>query len=336
MSRFRARYVAWSLLLALLLGGLWIVQYLWMPLGFDGGTRDFDIEHGATLRTISHKLHKDGILADTLRFELLARALGKAGALKAGSYQIEPRWSALQLLEAISGSAYRLDKFALVEGWSFRQVRAALNAHEALRHETLSMSDQEILAALKLQESHPEGLFFPDTYYFAKGASDLAVLGRAARRMQWLLSQRWPERTDGLPLEQPYELLILASIVEKETGRDADRGLVAAVFVNRLRKGMRLQADPTVIYGLGPAFDGNLRRRDLESDTPYNTYTRTGLPPTPIAMPGLASIAAAANPQRTGALYFVARGDGSSEFSETLADHNRAVTKYQRQQATRK
>jgi len=336
MLSLYVRRFAWGALIALVVFAVWIAQFVWLPLRFSEGMRDFDVEHGASLRAVSRKLQGEGILSDAVRFEVLARALGKASALKAGSYQLDPAWSALQLLEALSGAGYRLDKFALVEGWNFRQVRAALYAHEGLRRDSVAMSDDEILAALRLQHTHPEGLFFPDTYHFVKGTSDLALLGRAASRMQWMLSRRWPERAQELPLERPYEVLILASIVEKETGRDDDRGRVAAVFLNRLRKGMRLQADPTVIYGIGPGFDGDLRRRDLETDSPYNTYTRVGLPPTPIAMPGLASINAVINPARTGALYFVARGDGSSEFSETLAEHNRAVTKYQRQQATRK
>lgn len=332
MTRRVVRYAILAVLGSCLLVGAWIAQFVFTPLAFSGETRDFDIERGATLRVVSRQLYEAGVLSDPIRFELLARTLGKAGALKAGSYQLEAGWSALQLLEALSGSAFRLDKIALVEGWTFRQMREALNAHEALRHDSFPMTDQDILAALKLPESHPEGLFFPDTYYFAKGTSDIAVLGRAALRMQQMLEKRWPERADGLPIQRPYDALILASIIEKETGRDADRALVAAVFVNRLRKGMRLQADPTVIYGLGAAFDGNLRKRDLETDGPYNTYTRTGLPPTPIAMPGLASLNAALTPATSDVFYFVARGDGSSEFSATLAEHNRAVTKYQRQQ----
>ncbi len=336
MTRRNLRRVLLIMLVLCLLCSIWLAQFVFAPLAFSGETRDFDIERGATLRTVTRKLRDAGVVSDTMRFELLARVLGKASALKAGSYQLEARWSALQLLDVLSGTSFRLDKFALVDGWTFRQVRSALNAHPALRHDSTGMTDQEILIVLKLPDRHPEGLFFPDTYHFPKGTSDIAVLARAALRMQAMLAQHWERRADGLPLGEPYESLILASIIEKETGHDADRALIAAVLVNRLRKGMRLQADPTVIYGLGEAFDGNLRRRDLEADGPYNTYTRTGLPPTPIAMPGLASLNAALNPARTDAFYFVARGDGSSEFSATLAEHNRAVTKYQRPQAGRK
>lgn len=275
-------------------------------------------------------------MTDTLRFELLARVLGRDSTVKAGNYQIDPRWSGLELLEAITGRGYRLDKVAIVEGWTFQQMRNSLDAHEGLRHETRGLSDQAILERLALSHSHPEGLFFPDTYYVAKGSSDLSVLRRAADRMQSLLGREWRGRQPNLPLPDPYQALILASIIEKETGRDADRALVSAVFTNRLRRGMRLQADPTVIYGLGQDFDGNLRSRDLDTDNPYNTYTRAGLPPTPIALAGLASLRAALNPAGSNALYFVARGDGTSHFSETLAEHNRAVSKYQRRRADTK
>ena len=312
---------------------LWAVHFVYAPLRFAPEARDFDIEERSTLRGVTHRLRSVGILPDAWRFEILARVQGKAGAVRAGSYQIDPGWSALQLLEAITGSATRLDKIVLLEGWTFRQVRRALDEHSALRHETSGKTDAEIGSVLALG-AHPEGLLFPDTYHFAKGASDLSVLHRAAARMRRLLDEQWAQRTDDLPLKTPYEALVLASIVEKETGRATDRAMIAGVFVNRLRKGMKLQADPTVIYGLGEAFDGNLRRRDLETDSPYNTYARPGLPPTPIALPSLASVAAAVRPKSTNALYFVARGDGSSEFSESLSEHNRAVTKYQRPQAT--
>jgi len=326
----------WLWLVLALLGSIgavagWAAYFVYAPLRFAGDVRDLDIERGMSLRAVARKLHAAGVLPDAWRFELLARALERGGQLKAGSFQIEASWSALQLLEAITGTAYRLDKVALVEGWTFRQVRLALDQHAAVRHDTRGLSDAEVLRLLKVPHEHPEGLFFPDTYYFAKGTSDTSVLLRAALRMQQQLERVWAERDETLPLRSGYEALILASIVEKETGRETDRAMVASVFVNRLRRGMRLQADPTVIYGLGEAFDGDLRRRDLETDGPYNTYTRAGLPPTPIAMPGLASLSAAVRPAPSAALYFVARGDGSSHFSETLAEHNRAVTKYQRQ-----
>ena len=319
------------LVVSMAAGAAWCAYYLLAPLGFSGQTREFEIERGASLRSISGKLVDAGVLPDAWRFELVGRILKRESMLKAGSYQLDARWSVLDLLDGITGkAALRLDKVTLVEGWTFRQLRAALNAHESLRHDTADLSDEALLARIGASKSHPEGLFFPDTYYFARGTSDTSVLKRSALRMQEVLAREWAERRDGLPLSDPYQALILASIVEKETGRESDRTLIAAVLVNRLRRGMRLQADPTVIYGLGESFDGNLRRRDLEHDSPYNTYLYAGLPPTPIAMPGLASIAAAVNPAPSSALYFVARGDGSSEFSSSLADHNRAVTKYQR------
>jgi UPF0755 protein len=313
---------------------IWVAAFVFWPLRFAPESRDFDIDYGSTLRGVARKFHSAGILPDAWRFEALARMLGKAEFVKAGSYEIDPQWSSLELLEAITGSAGRLDKIVLVEGWTFRQFRRALYEHNKLRHETRDKTDAEIAFLLDLGAQHPEGLLFPDTYYFAKGSSDLSIMRRAAVRMSRLLQVQWSMRAADLPIKTAYEALVMASIVEKETGRAADRPMIAGVFANRLRKGMKLQADPTVIYGLGESFDGNLRRRDLDTDGPYNTYARAGLPPTPIAMPSLASLAAVVQPPSTSALYFVARGDGSSEFSDSLAEHNRAVTKYQRQQAT--
>ena len=216
-----------------------------------------------------------------------------------------------------------------IEGWTFAQLRGALDGNGALKHETAGWSDAQILQRLGIEKTSPEGLFFPDTYLFAMASSDLALLKQAYARMQTKLQVLWEGRASGLPLKSPYEALIFASIVEKETGRSDEREMVAAVFINRLKRGMRLQTDPTVIYGLGSVYDGNLRRRDLLTDTVYNTYTRYGLPPTPIAMPGEASIKAALNPAQNSALYFVARGDGSHQFSSNLVDHNRAVNKFQ-------
>ena len=220
--------------------------------------------------------------------------------------------------------------FRLIDGWTFRQVRAELQRNPTLKPQTQGLSDAEVMASIGAAGVLPEGRFFPDTYAYSKGSSDLAVLQRAYAAMQRRVDAAWAQRPAGSPLKSPDDLLKLASIVEKETGRAAERGLVAAVFLNRLRIGMPLQTDPTVIYGLGETFDGNLRKRDLQTDTPYNTYTRRGLPPTPIAMPGLASLRAAVQPAATPALYFVARGDGSSVFSADLAAHNRAVNQYQR------
>jgi UPF0755 protein len=217
----------------------------------------------------------------------------------------------------------------IVEGKTFRELRARLDAHPDLRHDTAGLTDAEVLQRIDAAESHPEGRFFPDTYLFAKQSSDLAIYRRAYQAMQRRLASAWENRDPSVPYKDLNQALIMASIVEKETGAAADRGKVASVFVNRLNKGMLLQTDPTVIYGLGEKFDGNLRKKDLQTDTPYNTYTRPGLPPTPIALPGMASIEATLRPPKTDLYYFVARGDGSSAFSRTLEEHNRAVAKFQ-------
>jgi UPF0755 protein len=260
----------------------------------------------------------------------MGRILGRAGRIKAGSYEFEPGLTPYTLLQKITRGDVTLTAITFTEGATFRQMRKLLDEHPKVRHETTSLQDLQLLERLSMNETSAEGWFFPDTYYFSQGTADIAVLRRAHRLMRHHLATQWERRASSLPLATPYEALILASIVEKETGRSEDRPFVAAVFVNRLRRGMLLQADPTVIYGLGEAFDGNLRKRDLLADTPYNTYTRGGLPPTPIAMPGLASLAAVLNPPESDVLYFVSRGDGSSHFSRTLTEHDRAVTKYQR------
>ncbi|MBI3230256.1 MAG: endolytic transglycosylase MltG, partial [Burkholderiales bacterium] len=217
-----------------------------------------------------------------------------------------------------------------IEGWTFAQMRAAVAEHPGLKHDTVKLSNKELLEKLNLEFKQAEGLFFPDTYRFAKGVSDLQIYKQAHGAMMRKLAQSWDKREPNLPYKNAYQALVMASIVEKETGQKAERDMIAGVFVNRLRQGMLLQTDPTVIYGMGDKYQGKIHKRDLETDTPYNTYTRAGLPPTPIALPGAASLTAAMMPAKTNALYFVARGDGSSEFSNNLVDHNRAVNKYQR------
>ena len=266
---------------------------------------------------------------------LLARISGSDTRIKAGSYEIASGVTPLDLIDKLTRGDVTQQELTIPEGWSFRQFRAALDAHEGVEHATRGLSDAQVLDLIAKAEpgskiSHPEGLFFPDTYLFAKGSGDIAILRRAYRAMSRHLAGEWQRRAAGVPYASPYEALIMASIVEKETGQARERPLIAGVFVNRLRRGMLLQTDPTVIYGLGTGFDGNLRRRDLQQDGPYNTYTRAGLPPTPIALPGLAALQAALNPARTDALYFVARGDGTHEFSATLEAHNRAVNRFQR------
>jgi UPF0755 protein len=288
-----------------------------------------EIPRGASLRVAVEKLEKAGIRVRRHQFELLARAFGRERDLKAGNYQFSAAMTPIDLLEKLTRGDVTQAELRLIEGWSFAQFRAALDANAGLRHDTAGLDDAQVLARLQAAETHPEGLFFPDTYLFAQGSSDLAVLRRAYRAMQRHLAAEWQTRQSNVPYRSPYEALIMASIIEKETGRAAERDTIAGVLVNRLRIGMRLQVDPTVIYGLGKTFDGNLKKIHLLQDGPYNTYTRAGLPPTPIAMPGLAALRAAMRPAKTDAFYYVSRGDGSSQFSRTIDEHNRAVSKYQ-------
>jgi UPF0755 protein len=289
----------------------------------------FTIAPGSGLRAATRQMTAAGIRVQPLAFEALGRFEGKALEIKAGSYELSRGARPADLLDKITRGDFALAEVRFIEGWTFRQLREALDAHGDLRHETRGLAEAEIMRRIGAGDLPAEGWFFPDTYRFAKQSPDLDVLKAAHAAMRKHLVAAWERRAPETPLRSEHEALILASIVEKETGRPEDRGRIAGVFVNRLRAGMRLQTDPTVIYGLGSRFDGNLRRRDLETDTPWNTYTRDGLPPTPIAMPGLASLEAATRPEPTDALYFVARGDGSSEFSRSLSDHNRAVRKYQ-------
>jgi UPF0755 protein len=290
----------------------------------------FNIKSGSSLRGAAQQMADAGILSHPELFVVLARLLGESGNLKAGIYEIDAPVTPLELLRKITEGDYSMAGITFVEGWTFKQMRKVLDEHKAPNHDTRGLSDAEILQRLGITEASPEGWFFPDTYYFSNGSSDLRILRRAHNLMKSHLAAQWEKRAANLPIASAYEALVLASIIEKETGKAEERPLIASVFVNRLRLGMRLQTDPTVIYGMGEAFDGNLRRADLTADTPHNTYTRAGLPPTPIAMPGLASLAAALNPASEEALYFVARGDGSHHFSRSLAEHERAVTKYQK------
>lgn len=290
----------------------------------------FSIPAGASLRSAAQVIEAAGIDLPAWQLELLGRVLGRSSRIKAGSYEVEGSLTALALLDKLTRGDVKQSEMVLVEGKTFRQLRSLLNEHPDLAHDTKKMSDGKILVLLGAKEPVPEGLFFPDTYNFSKGSSDIDVLRRAYKAMQSKLDSAWAMRDSALPVKTPYELLILASIVEKETGLAADRPQVAAVFVNRLLRKMPLQSDPTVIYGLGEHFDGNLRKIDLLTDTSWNTYTRAGLPPTPISMPGQAALQAAAKPPPSDMLYFVARGDGSSEFSTSLDEHNSAVARYQK------
>jgi len=293
-------------------------------------TLDFDIRPGLGLKGAAQAMAAAGIDFFPWQFALLGRIAGMDRNIKAGSYEVAAGVTPWELLQKLTAGDVTQTEIVFVEGRTFRQLRAQLDAHADLRHDTAGVSNAEILKRLGAAETHPEGLFFPDTYLFAKQSSDLDILRRAYGAMQRRLAAEWESRDPSMPYKTPYEALVMASIVEKETGIAADRGKVASVFVNRLRRGMLLQTDPTVIYGIGESFDGDIRKRDLSADTPWNTYTRVGLPPTPIAMPGMASIQATLRPPPTDYLYFVARGDGSSVFSRTLEEHNRAVNKYQR------
>lgn len=316
---------------AALAGGAW--WYANAPLGLAKPVVDFTVRPGFTMRQAAAEIAAAGVDVDPRLLYWLARLSGKGELILAGSYEVHGGVTPWELILKLSRGDVSQGELRFVEGWNFRQVRTALEANVDLAQDTVGLTEAEILRRIGATETHPEGLFFPDTYLFDKQSSALAVLARAYRTMQERLDQVWQMRDPKLPVASPYEALILASIVEKETGRSEDRSLVASVFVNRLRAGMRLQTDPAVIYGHGESFDGNLRKRDLESDHEYNTYTRAGLPPTPIAMPGLDSLAAAVRPAETDYLYFVSRGDGTSVFSTNLDDHNRAVNQFQRRSA---
>lgn len=289
-----------------------------------------NVPPGAHLRSLAIMLERQGVIGDARLFWLLGRVLGKGAKLKVGVYTLDRPLTPLGLYEVFERGEVSQAIIQFIEGRNWRELRAILAAQPLLRHDSATMSEAELLQAIGATESHIEGLLFPDTYFYAPHSSDLDVLRRAYRLQHDRLQAAWATRAPGLPYLSPYEALIMASIVEKETGAAFERPRIAGVFLNRLRKGMRLQTDPTVIYGLGEHFDGNLRRADLERDTPYNTYARAGLPPTPIAMPSEAAIKAALHPAVTPALYFVARGDGTHVFSSTLEAHNRAVNRYQR------
>lgn len=313
---------------ALAAGAAW--WYAHRPLPMDGPTVEFTVERGFNMRQAAQVIAAAGVDVLPEALYWLARFEGKADRIVAGSYEVHSGTTARKLIDMLHRGEVVLGELLLVEGWTFRQVRAAVEAHPHLARDTVDLTEREILERIGAGEAHPEGLFFPDTYRFDRRSSALAVLRAAYEAMQQRLEHAWQLRDPDLPLRSPYEVLILASIIEKETGRADERGLVASVFANRLRIGMRLQTDPTVIYGFGEDFEGRLRRHHLQTDHAYNTYTRAGLPPTPIAMPGRESLLAAVQPARSEYFYFVARGDGSSHFSRSLNEHNRAVDKYQR------
>ncbi len=327
---------ALSLVLAAALVAVLVAGYQWWRYGHDpvvvaGAATTFEIRKGTGGRAIAAVLRSAGIDVEPWQLAVAWRLRGDAEQVKAGRYEFEGPITLEGLLDAlIEGQPEKERTIALIEGWTFRQVRESLAKAPELVATIAELSDSDVMRRLDAQESHPEGLFAPDTYAYRIGSTDLELLARAYRLQRQRLEAAWEQRAAGLTLASPRELLILASIVEKESGRQEDRPMVASVFHNRLRIGMLLQSDPTTIYGLGQQFDGNLRRSHLRADTPYNTYVRSGLTPTPIAMPGRAALEAAARPAASTALYFVARGDGTTEFSGDLASHNRAVNRYQR------
>ena len=333
--RFVTRVLMFAGLLAVLVlgAGLW---WLHSPLALDlppkSAVLDLEIEPGSSAAQVAQTVVDSGAQTRLKLLQLWFRASGQARQIKAGSYEITPGTTPRSLLSMLVRGDQSLKSITLVEGWSFKQVRAALQKAELLAPDSYGLSAELIMQKLGKPGIHPEGRFFPDTYTYAKGSSDMAVLKRAAKAMDKRLDAAWALRNSDTPLKSPEEALILASIVEKETGKPSDRAQIAGVFTNRLRINMRLQTDPTVIYGMGDAFNGNIKKRDLLAETPYNTYIRSGLPPTPIAMPGKAALLSAVQPAPTQALYFVARGDGTSQFSANLDDHNRAVDKYIRGQ----
>jgi len=315
---------------AVVLGGVF-VWWMQHPMAAVAQARTLDVPQGAHLREVARRV-AETTETDSWPFILLVRITGNGSRLRAGTYIVEPGSTPLNVLSKLVRGDVVTSTVTVVEGWTFAQMRAAIAASPDLRHDASSLTDSQLMTELGAPGVAPEGRFFPDTYRFAKGSSDLALYRQAYDAMRHALDAAWAARAQPHPLASADELLILASIVEKETGQASDRPKIAAVFLNRLRTGMLLQTDPTVIYGMGPRFDGNLRRVDLLTDTPFNTYIRAGLPPTPIALPGKAAINAVVNPDTTDALYFVARGDGSSEFSSNLDAHNRAVNKFQRHQ----
>ncbi|SHG77024.1 endolytic transglycosylase MltG [Massilia sp. CF038] len=300
------------------------------PITTEGEPIAFVIAPGSGVSAASQDIARAGVPINPYLFSTLARVTQKASRIKAGSYELKPGTTPRALVDQLVRGEFAQESLTIIEGWTFKQMRQAVAASKTLKHDTAELSDKELLARISSEFKSPEGLFFPDTYLFAKGSSDLAVYKQAHELLLNRLNAAWEKRDASLPYKSPYEALIMASIVEKETGQKSERAMIAAVFVNRLKQGMMLQTDPTVIYGMGDNFAGNIRKKDLETDTPYNTYTRSGLPPTPIALPGVQSLAAALGPAKSNALYFVARGDGTSKFSDNLNDHNKAVNQYQR------
>lgn len=309
-----------------LVGGGW--YWANAPVQIQGETARFPVESGTGLRAIARSMNTNGVTIQEDLFVTLARLLEFDTRIKAGTYEVKAGDSPLVLLERMANGDMLLTRMTLPEGWTYEQIRQALRTNPDVRQTLDGVTDQELMARLGIDSISPEGWFYPDTYVFAPGTPDIDILRQAYASQHTMLEALWAKRTPELPLKSPYEALILASIIEKETGHSKDRSRVSGVFINRLRIGMPLQTDPTVIYGMGDKYTGRIRKADLQTDTPWNTYTRGGLPPTPIASSGRAALEAALSPEQHKYLYFVARGDGTSEFSENLRQHNRAVAKY--------
>lgn len=326
-----------KLIYILLLGGLAASlflgyrfnQFQTQPISLSEDSVQFTIPSGSTIRQVAQKLADKGYIEDPLMFIALARLYNDGSHIKAGEYRILPDQSPQDLIDLFRKGNSIQYSFTIIEGWTFNQLLDAIRQNDVLTHTVDDMTTREIMAEISSPDEHPEGRFLPDTYRFPRGTSDISFLKRAYSTMQHELQKEWAKRDKNLPLKTPYEALILASIIEKETGAAFERPLIAAAFIQRLKKNMRLQTDPTIIYGLGAGFDGNIRYKDLRKDTPYNTYLHKGLPPTPIALPGIDSIRAALHPAQSEAIYFVAKGDGTHHFSTTLKEHNAAVSKYQ-------
>ena len=318
------------LVLLLVAIGTGFTYWAGQPIMTEGEPIEFTIPAGSGVGIAAQQIAKAGAPVNPFLLSMLARATQQAGKIKAGSYELKAGTTPRALIGQLVRGEFAQESLTIIEGWTFRQMRQAVAASKSLKHDTAELSDQDLMAKISTEYKSPEGLFFPDTYLFAKGSSDLHIYKQAHALLMNRLAAAWEKRDASLPYKTPYEALIMASIVEKETGQKSERAMIAAVFVNRLKQGMMLQTDPTVIYGMGDNFAGNIRKRDLETYTPYNTYMRSGLPPTPIALPGVESLAAALGPAKSDALYFVSRGDGTSKFSDKLSDHNKAVNQYQR------
>lgn len=309
--------------------GIWMVIFMIRPLPMASETIGLQISAGASVRGIADQLVAAGVLTEPYSFLLMVKLTGSGNKLQAGDYALNTPLQVLSLLDILKHGTFDQFKLQLTEGKTFSDFRQKLAQMPGIRHDTVMLSDHELMQLVSGQDQHPEGWFFPDTYFLDAQSSDVDLYKRAYQKMVQHLTAAWEGREAGLPYRSMYEALVMASIVEKETGVEEERPQIAGVFVNRLRKGMRLQTDPTVIYGMGTRYRGNITKKDLLTDTPYNTYTRSGLPPTPIALPGLASIQAALHPAKTNALYFVANGQGRHVFTSSLEAHNQAVRTYQ-------